>query len=38
MENLYRNNLMILNDINDIDTSKCSLEDIFKGINPGEID
>ena len=23
-------------DINDIDSSKCTLEDIFKGINPGE--
>ena len=28
----------INNDINDIDSSKCSLEDIFKGINPGDID
>ena len=23
-------------DINDLDSSKCSLEDIFKGINPGD--
>ena len=25
-------------DIRDIDSSKCSLEDIFRGINPGDID
>ena len=28
----------ISNDIKDIDSSKCSLEDIFRGINPGDID
>jgi len=28
----------ILNDVNDIDSAKCSLEDIFRGIEPGDID
>ena len=28
----------INNDINDLDSSKCSLEDIFRGIEPGDID
>jgi len=28
----------IMNDIDDLDSSKCSLEDIFKGIQPGEIE
>ena len=28
----------IMNDIIDIDSAKCSLEDIFKGIEPGDID
>ena len=28
----------IIDDITDFDSSKCSLEDIFKGIQPGEIE
>ena len=28
----------IMNNVSDIDSAKCSLEDIFKGIEPGDID